>query len=258
LSWQNILQKTKFSVVWFREGVHLSLKNRIAIVTGSTSGIGREITLKLLKSEIKVVGLGRDHKKFEPGFDSYFPVTIDLSDFDSIARLIPKILGEYPNIDILISNAGYGDFRRLENFSGKQICEFVNLNLTSHILLCRHLVSHMKASGSGDIIVLGSEASLAGKKNASLYSAAKFGLRGFTQSLRDECGNTGVRVCLVNPGLVRSPFFEDLNFEPGHEDNNAIEAEDIAKVVLDIINTRKGTIIDEINLSPASKSIVFK
>ena len=234
------------------------MKNRIAIVTGSTSGIGREITLKLLQSEIKVVGLGRDHRKFEPGFEGYFPVTIDLLDFDRIARLIPKILREYSNIDILISNAGYGDFRRLENFSVKQICEFVNLNLTSHILLCRHLVSHMKVGGSGDIIVLGSEASLAGKKNASLYSAAKFGLRGFTQSLRDECGNTGVRVCLVNPGLVRSPFFKDLNFEPGHDDNNAIESEDIAKVVLDIINMRKGTIIDEINLSPASKSIIFK
>jgi short-subunit dehydrogenase len=82
-------------------------------------------------------------------------------------------------------------------------------------------------------------------------------LRGFTQSLRDECGNNGVRVCLINPGLVRSPFFDSLNFKPGEAKNNAIEPRDVAKIVLEVIKTRKGTIVDEINLSPASKSIIF-
>jgi short-subunit dehydrogenase len=166
-------------------------------------------------------------------------------------------LQEHSNIDVLICNAGHGDFRTLENFSGKQIADFINLNLISHIILCRHIVSSMKTIGSGDIIVLGSEAALVGKKKASLYSAAKFGLRGFTQSLRDECGNTGVRVCLINPGLVRSPFFDSLDFKPGEAKNNAIEPGDIAKIVLEVIKTRKGTIVDEINLSPASKSIIF-
>ena len=164
---------------------------------------------------------------------------------------------EHSNIDVLICNAGHGDFRTLENFSGKQIADFINLNLISHIILCRHIVSNMKTNGNGDIIVLGSEAALVGKKKASLYSAAKFGLRGFTQSLRDECGNNGVRVCLINPGLVRSPFFDSLNFKPGEAKNNAIEPRDVAKIVLEVIKTRKGTIVDEINLSPASKSIIF-
>ena len=116
----------------------------------------------------------------------------------------------------------------------------------------------MKAKGNGDIIVIGSEASLAGKKKATLYSAAKFGLSGFTQALRYECSNTGVRVCLINPGFVRSSFFDSLNFKPGDAENNAIETDDIAKIVCDIIKTRQGTIIDEINISPASKSIIFK
>ena len=116
----------------------------------------------------------------------------------------------------------------------------------------------MKAKGSGEIIIMGSEASIVGKKKASLYSAAKFGLRGFAQSIRDECGNSGVRVCLINPGFVRTPFFDSLNFEPGKDENNAIEPGDIAKIVCDIIETRKGTLIDEINVSPASKTIIFK
>ena len=234
------------------------MEKRKAIVTGSSSGIGKEITSLLLKSGADVIGLARNHKKFEPVSDGYFPVSVDLSDLKKIERIIPQVLHEHSDVDVLICNAGFGDFRPLENFSARQIYDFINLNLISHIMLCRHLVSFMKAKGDGDIIVMGSEASLVGKKKASLYSAAKFGLRGFTQSLRDECGNTGVRVCLINPGFVRSPFFDSLNFKPGEDENNAIEPSDIAKIICDIIKTRKGTIVDEINVSPASKSIIFK
>ena len=105
---------------------------------------------------------------------------------------------------------------------------------------------------------MGSEAALTGKKKGTLYSAAKFGLRGFAQALRDEVGTSGVGVSVINPGLVRTPFFDNLDFEPGDRENNAIAPEDIAKIVLELLGTRSGTIIDEINLSPGSHSINFK
>ena len=229
-----------------------------ALVTGSSSGIGKAITALLLKNGIKVIGLARDHSKFTPKHDNYYPVTIDLSDIANLEKEIQGIQRQYPEISIFISNAGYGDFRHLENFSTSQIQEFLNLNLISQIILCRNFTSHFKSNGSGDIIILGSEAALAGKRKSTLYSAAKFGLRGFSQALRDEVGASGIRVCLINPGLVRSPFFDSLDFEPGDFENNAITPNDIAKIVLDLLNTRNGTIIDEINLSPASKAIIFK
>ena len=228
------------------------MEKRKAIVTGSSSGIGKAITSILLKSGADVIGIARDNEKFEPNFDRYLPISLDLSNFEKIESVIPQLLLEHSDIDVLICNAGHGDFQALENFSSKQISKFINLNLISHIILCRHLVSYMKAKGNGDIIVIGSEASLAGKKKATLYSAAKFGLRGFTQALRDECSNRGVRVCLIIPG------FDSMNFKPGDAENNAIETDDIAKIVCEIIKTRQGTIIDEINISPASKSIIFK
>ena len=159
---------------------------------------------------------------------------------------------------MLVCNAGFGDFRHLENFSYKQIQEFLNVNLVAHIVLCRHMVSGMKKLGQGDIVIVGSEAALIGKRKATLYSAAKFGMRGFAQSLRDEVGSSGLRVCLINPGMVRSAFFNDLDFEPGDSPENAIEPEDIAKVIVETVGSRRGTVIDEINLSPASKVIHFK
>ena len=205
-----------------------------------------------------MIGLARAHSKFTPEQSNYFPVTVDLSDIVNIEKKIQAVLKEYPTISIFISNAGYGDFRHLENFSTPQIQKFLDLNLISQIILSRNLTSHFKSNGGGDIIFLGSEAGLAGKRKSTLYSAAKFGLRGFAQALRDEAGASGIRVCLINPGLVRSPFFDSLDFEPGESESNAIVPDDIAKIVFELLNTRNGTIIDEINLSPASNSINFK
>ena len=227
------------------------------MVTGSSSGIGRAISHDLLTNGYKVIGLARDHKKFDPDNKHYFPYEIDLADFDRTVSLLKRILVNHEDIHILVSNAGFGKFQSLENFSIKQIQSFLDLNLLSHILVCQFLVKHFKKKMGGDIIIMGSEAGVLGKKKSTLYSAAKFGLRGFSQALRDEASSSNIRVCLINPGMVRSPFFDDLNFYPGKNFENAIEPSDVAAAVMDILETRRGTIIDEINLSPAKKTIIF-
>ena len=219
--------------------------HRIAVVTGSSSGIGRATATRLLEAGFTVIGFARHHNQSEISHDRYHPCTADISK-------------DHSEISVLVCSAGFGDFRHLENFSYKQIQEFLNVNLVAHIVLCRHMVSGMKKLGQGDIVIVGSEAALIGKRKATLYSAAKFGMRGFAQSLRDEVGSSGLRVCLINPGMVRSAFFNDLDFEPGNSPENAIEPEDIAKVIFETVGARKGTVIDEVNLSPASKVIHFK
>ena len=232
--------------------------HRIAVVTGSSSGIGRATATRLLEAGFTVIGLARHHNQSEISHDRYHPCTADFSDIEKLDKIAADISKDHPEISVLVCNAGFGDFRHLENFSYKQIQEFLNVNLIAHIVLCRHMVSGMKKRGQGDIIIVGSEAALIGKRKATLYSAAKFGMRGFAQSLRDEVGSSGLRVCLINPGMVRSAFFNDLDFEPGNSPENAIEPEDIAKVIVETVGARKGTVIDEVNLSPASKVIHFK
>jgi len=228
------------------------------LITGSSSGIGKATAELFLKNEVPVVGIARQHKKFIHKSKLYKPIEADLSLIESLPKLMTTILEEHPEIDIFISNAGYGDFQSIENFSANQIQNFLNLNLVSHITLCRFIVSHMKSKKNGNIFFIGSESGLAGKKKGTLYSAAKFGLRGFCQALRDEVASSGVRVCLLNPGFVRTPFFENLNFEPHELERNAIEPTDIAKIIFDLLHTRIGTNIDEVNLSPTTKSINFK
>jgi short-subunit dehydrogenase len=104
---------------------------------------------------------------------------------------------------------------------------------------------------------MGSEASLSGEKNGALYCSAKFGLRGFSQAISKDVSNSNIRVCIVNPGMVRTSFFDNLKFSPGEDVNNAISEEDISNSVLSILKLGRNTVVDEINLSPLKKVIKF-
>ena len=233
------------------------MTDKCAVVTGSSSGIGKAVCELLLKANYKVVGIARDHSKFTPNDNNYFPYEVDLKDQSQTTNVAKALLKAHPEATVLVSNAGQGSFNPIENFSTSQIKDFLDLNLISHILLSQIFVRHLKARSGGNIIFLGSEAGLTGKRKATLYSTAKFGLRGFSQALSDEVRANNIRVSLINPGLVRTPFFDLLRFRPGDEQTHAIEAEDVAQVVMTILSSRSQTIMDEINMSPAKNVIKF-
>ena len=233
------------------------IKERKVLVTGSSDGIGRSITLSLLKSGAKVIGLARDHSKFNPETKDYIKYKTDFSNEEILLNTIAKIIKEHKDLDCLVSNAGFGKFGTLETFSSKEINDFIFTNLTSHMILTNKILPHLKKIRKGNIIFIGSESALKGGKNGSLYSAAKFGLRGFSQSIREESCSKNIHVSLINPGMVRTSFFNNLDFMPGEDKSNAIEPDDIGKIIIDILSTRNGSVIEEINLSPLKKVIKF-
>ena len=233
------------------------MKDRHILITGSSSGIGRATAQKLLEAGAVVYGIARNHEKFQPDTKRYKPLTIDVTDLKVLPGQLSDLLATQPEIDGLISNAGYGSFEGLENFSPEQIYSYINDNLTSHLVVTRCLLPHFKTKNRGDVIFIGSEAALEGGKKGSLYCATKFGLRGFSQSIRQESANKNIRVTLINPGMVRTSFFDDLNFQPGDGGENAIEPTDIADIIINILSMRSGTVVDEINLTPQKKVIIF-
>lgn len=233
------------------------LKNRKILVTGSSNGIGKSISKFLLKAGAQVIGIARDHSKFQPKNTNYFDYKIDLSNKENLEKIILNILSKHKNIDGFVSSAGYGLFGNLETFSSVDISNYIFTNLTSPILITSQIVSRFKKQKKGNIIFIGSDSALVGGKNGSIYSAAKFGLRGFSQSIRKECSSKNIHVSLINPGMVRTTFFKNKNFQPGDEKTNAIEPDDIAQLVINILCMREGSVIDEINLSPLKKVIKF-
>ncbi|MFQ5543381.1 MAG: SDR family oxidoreductase [Nitrospiria bacterium] len=228
---------------------------RTVIITGASSGIGLETTKRLLNRGDHVIGIARDCRKASLNSSNFIPVPLDLSDLPALPDTFSKINRNYPEISGIIACAGKGNFGNIEEFSYAQISDLMNLNFTSHCFLVRAFMPHFKQLDRSDIILIGSEAALTGGAKGAVYSASKFALRGFAQSLRKECAKSTVKITLINPGMVKTPFFNTLSFAPGTEAENYIEAADVAEVILSVLDLRPGTVMDEINLSPLKKVI---
>lgn len=227
------------------------------LITGASSGIGRAVCEKLLTAGHHVVGIARDFSKFPCDHQNFTTHSIDLADLTQLPKHLKNLIATYPDLDTLILNAGRGHFGDLEQFSYEQIRALTDLNFTSHAFITRAFLPQLKKNGHGHLIFTGSEAALTGTQKGSLYCAAKFALRGFAQAIRAETARNGIRVTLVNPGMVQSPFFDELDFRPGDDSSNYILPEDVAEVIVQALMAREGTVIDEINLSPQKRVIEF-
>ncbi|MGH8475482.1 MAG: SDR family NAD(P)-dependent oxidoreductase [Methylococcales bacterium] len=231
---------------------------RCVLITGASSGIGQAVARALLAKDHRVIGVSRTIQ--ESAFENphFRALRIDLADLENLPDRCSEILKSHPDLDSAVLCAGAGRFGCLEEFSCDQIRQLMDLNFTSPAFIARSLVPHFKRKPRSDLIFIGSEASLRGSRKGTIYCATKFALRGFSQALRDECGKSGLRVSLINPGMVKTRFFDELDFTHGESPNQAIEAEDVAEVVCSIFDLRAETVLDEINLSPQNKVIRFK
>jgi len=233
------------------------LGRRLVLVTGASRGIGRALSLKLLDAGSRVIGIGRDFSHWSLPRAGFEAITAELADLDGLPRLLAEVAGDHPELDAVVSNAGAGRFGHLEQFSPHQIRASVDLNLTQHILVARTFLPLLKRRGRADLIFMGSETALSGGIKGAVYSACKSALRGLARSLRQECAAAGVRVGIVNPGLVRTGFFDRLDFRPGPAPENAIAPDDVADAVIAMLSASPGTVVDEVNLSPLKKVIRF-
>lgn len=231
---------------------------RSILVTGASSGIGRAIAKSLLLQGHDVIGVSRDCKQFETVLPNFHPLQCDLANLQALPQTMQALAQQFPALDAVIFSAGAGRFGSLEEFAYEQIQDVMALNFTSPVFITRALLPFLKAKPRSDLIYIGSEAALKGSRKGTIYCASKFALRGFSQALREECSTSGVRVCLVNPGMVLTPFFDQLSFAPGDEESNYLLPEDVAEAVSYVLSSREHMIIDEINLNPASKVVKKK
>jgi NADP-dependent 3-hydroxy acid dehydrogenase YdfG len=230
---------------------------RTVLLTGSSSGIGAAIRDRLLDEGHTVLGVARRAEAFG-GNSRYHALGLDLGRLDTVHEALQSFVARFDGVDAVISNAGQAVFGNLEQLSGAAIRRAIDTNLTSHLLVVRTLLPALKSHAPSDVVVMGSESAIRGGKRGTVYSAAKFGLRGFAQALRAECAASSVRVTLINPGMVRTAWFDGLDFAPGEEPDNAIEPADVAAAVSMVLDARPGTVFDEINVSPLKKVVRSK
>jgi short-subunit dehydrogenase len=228
-------------------------KNQLVVITGVSSGMGLAMANALLVEGYSVFGIARNIEKANIQHPNFNAKPIDLADIDALPENVADLVQEINMpVKALINNAGIGRMGFLEQLSVKDIRLVMDTNFISQTVVTKAFLPLLKRQGWGDLVFMGSEAALQGARQGSIYCASKFAVRGFAQALREECGKSGLRVTLINPGAVRTAFFDDLHFEPGPDAENAIEVEDVVKALLMVLQASSGTVFDEINISPRS------
>lgn len=226
-----------------------------AVVTGASSGIGKAITLRLLKLGYKVMGISRSVKEDMFNSPHFIAINADLSDEKQTLQLCEKLKKE--DIFILVNAAGFGRFEPHEELNAKTITEMTFLNLTSPMLLTNATLRSLKKN-DGYLININSIEALRASKFAGVYSATKAGLKAFGDSLFEETRKSGLSITNINPDMTESNFYDALRFETSKKEDEKLFADDIADAVEHILTMRKGAVVSEYTIRSLKFGITKK
>lgn len=200
----------------------MKLKDKVAIVTGGSRGIGRGISLKFAEEGAHVIIAVTTMepalevvKEIEAMGRKALAIQTDVSNFDSVKSMVAKVIEEFGQIDILVNNAGGSAREKMSLFcnSEEDTWDYVlGTNLKGVFYTCRAVINHMLEKDHGNIINIASVAGMIGLASQVDYSAAKGGVIAFTQALAKETASEGVRVNCVSPGPITSAA--GRNFTP--------------------------------------------
>jgi 3-oxoacyl-[acyl-carrier protein] reductase len=186
---------------------------KVAIVTGAGTGVGRATALMLANEGVSTVLVGRRRGRLEEtaalvatGGGAALIAPADVADEVAVADVVARAIEQYGGIDVLVNAAAVGLYGRVERYSLQAWQQTMATNLTGVFLMCRAVLPIMRERGGGAIVSIGSGAGRQGYADLAAYSASKFGLIGFMESLAAEVGDHGIKVSTILPGSILTDF----------------------------------------------------
>ena len=200
----------------------MSLKDRVAIVTGAAGGIGRVVATSLARERANIVvndiylePLNKVADEIKAMGRKAIAIKADVTKTEEIRQMVKTTLDEFGGVDILVNVAGgaaRGEGRGFFHETTEQVwASIISVNLMGTLICCHEVIGHMMQRRSGKIINIGSVAGMLGSSQAMAdYSAAKAGVIGFTKSLAKELGQYGININCVSPGPIATEHFFTL------------------------------------------------
>lgn len=192
----------------------MGMKNRTALVTGGTRGIGRAIAVDLKKAGCKVIASYHGNEEAAQAFKKETGIEVmrfDVADFEQCQHAVRRIESEIGSVDILINNAGITRDGFMHKMGEESWDAVLDTNLKSCFNMCRAVIEGMRARNYGRIVSISSINGQLGQMGQTNYAAAKAGVFGFTKSLARECANKGITVNAVAPGYINTEMVAAIN-----------------------------------------------
>ena len=226
-----------------------ALTNRVALVTGASMGIGAGLAAMLAGEGARVVLAARRRDELEQVAEDIrrdggtaVPVVTDLTDDDSLARLLAATRAELGAVDVLVNGAGYAIWKPLEATTITEWDHTFAVNVRAAAYLCGAVLPGMQARGFGRIINIGSEAGVAIVPGFAAYCVSKHALRALTEVIQDANHDNGIKAWVICPGFVDTEMGYVI---PGAEPANFLKVDEVVDVVRFLLRTG-----DNVKLGP--------
>lgn len=232
------------------------MKDKIAVVTGGTKGIGYAVAESLLKKGAKVFICARDKFELKRALERLSAsgaVDGEVCDVRSEAQvemMLAECVRVFGGVDILVNNAGIGIIgKTVEEMTASEFEQTLQTNLFGVFYTCHHAIPLMKQRGGGYIINISSLAGQNAHPKMAAYNASKFGLNGFTEALMQEVRADKIKVTAICPGSVNTYFGGDT---PSDDQAWQLQSEDIAQVVVDLLEMNERALPSKIEIRPSN------
>jgi len=233
------------------------LKDKVAVVTGGSRGIGYSVTRALLAEGAKVYICGHHPERLQAALESLRApaaanvdgTVTDVRRAEDCRKLIRAAVERFGGLDILVNNAGVGIFKPVDQLSPDDWDITIQTNLSGAFYCCREAIPFMRKRGGGYIFNISSLAGINPMPTGAAYNASKFGLNGFSEALMQDVRYDGIRVSYLMPGSVDTDFAA----APGAKSREAwkLTADDIAKAVIDLYKFPASALASRIEMRPS-------
>ena len=234
-----------------------SLKDKVALITGGTKGIGFGIAQSLMEQGINVAITGRSASSALKAAEQLnnssntnataIAFEADVRSLKSQIQAVQSVLKKFNQLDYVIANAGLGHFGSIEDLTTEQWNEVIDTNLTGVFNSIKASIDELKKT-KGYYITISSLAGTNFFAGGSAYNASKFGVTGFTQAVMLDLRKYGIRVSTIMPGSVSTYFNKN---QPGDKDAWKIQIEDIGELVVDLLKMNPRTLPSKIEVRPS-------
>ena len=243
-----------------------TVSGKAIVVTGGTTGIGRTTALRLAKAGAKVLIYGTDETHLQDAMRDLqavpnaqvFGIIADQSNHEDVKRIFQEADSRLGGVDILVNNAALGAGSILDS-DYEEWHKVVHTNLLGYMSCCRQALDRMIAKGEGHIVNIGSMSAKVREAGSDVYVATKSGIEGFSESLRKQVNEKGIKVTLIEPGLVGTDMTVDQvpkEEQPEKEaEGSMMKAEDIAECVYYTLTQPDRCDVVEVHIRPHKQAI---